>query len=411
MFGNSTKYLTKEAFILNGVLVSYFLLIVFNSSFRPTSELLLFFSDAQEYFSCGKEFYDVSQQGTSITRPFLYPTLLTFFYQLGGPVSVVIFQFICWTISANCIYFGLKKFFQTNWIPKVAVLIFSLNISLISYTFHGLTELVTTLLVSILTYVLISNKNLKFDGKLYLKIVFILSLLVVVKPLFFYPYICTVLIGGVIVAKKFIQPKFLLIFLLTLSPVIFQLTMMKIKYNVFKISLIDSKTFVNYWIAQGIREIENIEDVETSQLIAKSFSSDEKVNYLWNHKSTFVRLYFTNITENVDAYESNFLLPNYTSNRYYRFMDKYNLMFFWISIPFLIGYLILFFRLLYRKELLKNWSLFFIGTLFYYIVFASGISFWQADRLIVFSIPLWITTYFMLLSHSNISNFILERKK
>jgi len=124
-----------------------------------------------------------------------------------------------------------------------------------------------------------------------------------------------------------------------------------------------------------------------------------------------LRLYFTNITENVDAYESNFLYPNYTISRYYDFMDSYNSKFFWASLVFVIGFIWLFIVYLFKGKILNHWQMFFLGLLFYYIVFASGISFWQADRLIVFSIPLWIITYNLLLSQSNISNFILGKKQ
>jgi len=400
-----------EFFILNSSLTVFFILIAMFSPFRPTDALLLYSPDSQEYFSCGIEFYDLSQTGTSFTRPFLFSTILRVLHSIGGTWLVVIFHFLCWCLSANFIYFGLKRRFSNKWIRYISVTIFAFNLSLIGYSFAGLTEVISALILSIIAYITIIKTDRIFDVKYFLQIVLLLSLLSVIKPLFWVPLVVFICVGGIVVVKKLIQFKYLLILLASLSPVVFQSVVMKLKYNTFKLSKIDTLTFDNYLLAQGIREIDGVVNIAESQAIAKSLNSDEKRAYLWNNKTTYLRLYFTNITENVDAYESNFLYPNYTIGRYYDFMDSYNSKFFWVSLVFVIGFIWLFIVYLFKGKILNHWQMFFLGLLFYYIVFASGISFWQADRLIVFSIPLWIITYNLLLSQSNISNFILGKKQ
>jgi len=407
---NSNKSNKKEVIILNGALLLFFFLIAINSPFRPTDALLLYTPDSQGYFSTGIEFFDLSQTGASFIRPFLFSTILRGLHTIGGAWLVVIFHFLCWCISANLIYFGLKKIFSNKWVWYVSVSIFAINLSLISYAFSGLTELISTLLISIISYITITKTDLIFDVKYFLKIVLLLSLLSVIKPLFWMPMVAFVSIGGIIVIKKLIQPRFLFLLLLTLIPVVFQSVVMKLKYDTFKLSKIDTLTFDHYLLAQGIREIEGVKDITESQTIASSFTQDEKHSYLWNNKATFLALYFTNIAENIDAYESNFLFPNYTIQSYYDFMDSYNSIFFWLSLVFVIGFIGLFIKFFFQRKLHNHWQMFFLGLLFYYIVFASGISFWQADRLIVFSIPLWIITYNLLLSHSIIRKFILNKK-
>lgn len=403
--------ITKEVIWLNSALTTFFILITFFSPFRPTDELLFFNGDSKEYFSTGIEFFKLSETGASIIRPFLYSSILRFLHFFGGAWLVVIFQFMCWLLSANLIYFTIKNRFKPLKIRIIALTVFAINLSLIGYTFTALTEVISTLLLAILTFITLTKENKTFDANFYLKILLLLSLLTVIKPLFYLPFIAFGVVGAFIVIRKKVNPKFFVYLALVISPVILQVSVMKIKYNVLKVSTIDTLTFDNYLMAQGIREIESISDITESQNMAKSFEKSEKIAYLWEHKSTYLRLYLTNLKENVDAYESNFLYPNFTIECYYDFMDQYNDLFYWMSFVFLIGYCWFFVIFLLKRKITQHWQLFFLGLLLYYIIFASGISFWQADRLVIFSIPLWITSYILILSHSTIRNFIEGKNK
>jgi len=79
-------------------------------------------------------------------------------------------------------------------------------------------------------------------------------------------------------------------------------------------------------------------------------------------------------------------------------MDAYNRIYYLISIPFVLLFVFLFFSDLFKKSLKKKWEFYSLGMIFYYIIFSSGISFWQADRLVIFAIPLWITLYAVLIN-------------
>lgn len=389
----------KEIYALNGVLFLFFAYITFNSPWWPSNELLLLTSDANTYFDTGKELFESYSPGYSIIRPFFYPAFLYLIHGLGGAWLVVFVQFLFWVISGNLIFLILKKCTLTVRLSFGFILLFVLNISLIGYTFHGLTELISTFLIAWFIYLLLHSNTNKITASLCIKMLSILALLTVIKPLFQYPFLIFLLFVLVRFGKEFIQNRGLIVaFVLALSPVVLQISIMKVKHNQLKVSTIDSYTLDRYLVAQGIRKVNGIEDVEASQKMAIAFTKKEQSEFIRNNKGELARLFFTNVKENVDAYESNFMWSEkYTVLEYYDFMDRYNRLLYLISLPIVIIFCLLFVVDFFKKRLNVHWKMYFIGTLLYYIVFSSGISFWQADRLIIFALPLWIVLYAMML--------------
>jgi hypothetical protein len=79
-------------------------------------------------------------------------------------------------------------------------------------------------------------------------------------------------------------------------------------------------------------------------------------------------------------------------------MDDYNHYLFKVSKVMPLIFIIFFLLDLFKRRLKQHWKMYFIGTLIYYVAFSSGISFWQADRLIIFTLPLWVLLYAIMLS-------------
>lgn len=376
--------------------------------FRPTNELLLFSPDSQTYFNTGGEFFFLSEHGDSIIRPFFYSVILKSLFTIGGSWLVVIIQSLFWMISANLIYQGIK-YITPNLIFRIlAVVLYAANVSLITYVFHGLTESITVLLLSIATYSTVKTFQSGFTVQYALKMVFLLSLLTVTKPLFQYPVVFFSLFIVIRFFKTLIRNKKLLgIFIIALSPLLLQVTVMKLKYGKFQISTISELTMNNYLLAQGIREVKGISDIEESQQIAQKMSSAEKRTFLMDNKSVYIQLFKKNITDNVTGDKSSIIIPpGYEAKKHQDYMSRYNETLFSVS-----KYLLLLFILIsavdfFRKKMFLNWQQLTIGLLLYYIVFASGISFWQGDRLVIFAIPLWITLYCLLLNRCINSNFV-----
>lgn len=397
----------REVLVLNGLLLLFFILITCFSPFRPADELLLFSPDSQTYFNTGGEFFHFSEQGNSIIRPFFYSCLLRSGHFLGGAWLMVILQSLFWLVSANLVYFGIKCITKHLLYRIAAIVVFSLNISLMTYVFHGLTESITVLLLSIITFLTARSFQKGFNVQYFLKITFLLSLLTVTKPLFQYPALFWVLFGIIRFSKTILaEKKAGVLLVVAVFPILLQLTAMYSKYGIFKISEISELTFDTYLFAQGIRKVEGITDIELSQEIAQNMDPEEKRNYLSEHKKTYAMLFAKNVKDNITGDKHSFIIPpGYAAKGYNDFMIIYNETLYSVSRVFLLFFLVISAIDLFTKKLFRNWQQLAIGLLLYYIVFSSGISFWQGDRLVIFSIPLWITLYVLLLTRIINSNF------
>jgi len=288
----------KEVLLINGLLILFFWTIAINSPWKISDELLLLTPDSMTYYDTGKEFFTSNFEGSSIIRPFLYASFLYLTHSLGGAYLVVIIQFLLWLASANLVYVTLKKQFLKTNIAVIGLVFFSINVSLIGYSFHGLTEVVSTFLLALLTYILLSSPAKKLDFALSIKVILILALLTAIKPLFYYPFVLFSVISVIINMKFIIRSKISLVFLLlAFSPVVLQISIMKTKHDVMNVSTIGSSTFNRYLLAQGIRDVEKISDVTESENVALKLTDSARIDYLWSHKSLYARLFFNNVRE------------------------------------------------------------------------------------------------------------------
>lgn len=401
-----------EFLLLNGILLIYFIVISNQLPYGVSDDLILFAPDSQTYYHTGSEFYRWNETGDSIIRPFLYSTILKLFYDWGGAWLVVSFHVLCWIASANLIFYGIK--FVTNHVFTrfVAVGVYMANISLITYTYFGLTELFTVFLLSLACFFILQTVKKGLNQSTWFQILFIFVLLTVVKPLFQYPLLVILIVGLIRFRKTvFSSRKSRLTCVSILLPLLLQMGMMYQKYGIFRVSTIDSHTFDTYFVAQGIREIQGVKDIDVSKQMALSLSKEEKKAFVLSNKHKFVELFFKNITANILAIDSSFIVPKgYHANYWFDYMNNYNLKLFLYSRGILVIFLVLTVVDILRWKWMKNWQPIALGLVLYYIVFGSGISFSQGDRLVVFSIPVWICLY-VLLAYSLIETDLTSKLK
>lgn len=410
MIGRLKQLLSNKEFLfLNGVVLVYSVLILLNSPLRPSHELLFYSSDSVTYYTAGKEVFDLSAQGTSLTRPFLYSFFLYAVNSIGGAWLLFILQFVMWLASANLIYFSLKNFKLRMFGQIVGTTLFVANISLMSYQFHGLTEIISVFLGAWLVFLFSKLFKSGYNTKQILGVIFLLALLTVVKPLFQYPFVFALIIGLILflIKRKYNLKLFLSITLVVL-PVVLQLCLMKIKYNEVKISTISELTFRKYIVAQGIREIEGIEDIEESENMALAMNNSDVKTYMWTNRDVYTQLYLANLKDNITGYGRNLLMPPSYTPKYVDFMSEYNKTNYIAFLVFLPLFLLFCAIDLIKRKLIENWHFLALGFLLYYIIFTSGISFWQAERLTIFSIPFWIVLYLLLIKR--VWTFITERE-
>ncbi len=381
--------------LLNLIWLAIYFIVFFSINNKVSSDVIFSSPDAKEYLATSKEFFNFSETGFSLTRPFLFPLILGITYKIFGAYGFWLLQFIFWIVSINLLYFSIKQICGKTILAIAGSLLLACNLSHIALTLHGVTEVITIFLLTVILFILTFHIAKVQTLKIFHRCLFFLVLLTVIKPLFYFPLIFVLLvILSVFYGKKYFQqPRQILLLLLIITPLLLQITVMKIKYDTFSVSRISSITLKNYLLTQGIQKINNI-SYEEAKTIAKCYNAPDAFHYILENKKIFAGIFRQNIIDNIKAPALFLTFPaKNTVSKFSRFMIKMDGVFYYVHlvfIPIMFIFLIVFIR---KKEWESLIILVLLTGLNYYILISSGISFWQGDRLVLPALPVFITLY------------------
>jgi hypothetical protein len=375
------------------IFLNLFLLIIYFTAltmvkYDISEETMFFYPDSKQYLNTSTEFFDFTQLGDSLTRPFFYPLLILITHQIFGVFSLWLMQFLLWILSINLLFSSIKKITTSTLTAFIGAFIISINFSLIVFTLLGLTEIITVFLLAVLIHRLV-NGSLKQMNTSSFNLL-LLAILVVTRPVFLYPFILYLIFHfyHFVIKNKM---KFKLIYLLiAISPVLFQITLMKIKYDKLKVSEISSITLDDYLLAQTIREIEP--EIEYMEAVYKARKIADKKQFIWENKSLVFHFFIQNIRESLDGFPSMFFIKEFKHKNIGKNMALMNKFYFWLHIIFLLPVIFIGVYLL-KNSFEKGIILLFLSFLFYYIIITCGISFFQGDRFLIAMLPVWIFIY------------------
>lgn len=378
----------------------YFFVFIFVLNHFSLNELIFSSSDSKEYHDFGN--WLISDSGyCSFVRPFLYPLISQSFYYLGGAVGLWLMQFIFYVVSINLIFISLSKITKNNFLLFFGSLLLSTNLTFIEITMHGLTEVTTILLLSILVYYstyIILKKD--FEFKNFIIILLLFSLLTVVKPVFSF----FIWIGLVILLFKFFKNLkafiSILLILISLSPLIIQFSIMKINHNEYFISKIGEITLRDYYYRKLYADQNNISynastgasdaDIRNISKVTDKASTNDILNYVIKHPTRSAKTYFEILYSNINTHSE--IINGLHVESFTKWTENVNTTFFFIHFLFLI--VVLFFAKSAIKFYGKRaWIFLFLYMISCFIILISGISFWQGDRLVLPSMPVWIFVY------------------
>jgi len=186
------------------------------------------------------------------------------------------------------------------------------------------------------------------------------------------------------------KPAQLFKLVLILLPLIIQIGLMKSKHDTYNVSQIGNNTFKYYLFAQAYSEI-NAMNIEDAKKQVGQFTGEELQSYVADNLGAYIQRYWNNVQENINSTSVYLFFPNdhpvmkvimSNSNNVYH---KIHWLFF---IPLILVAL---------KCFVQDRSRFLLITCLavplYFIIFSSGVSFSQGDRLVIISLPLWIVLY------------------
>ncbi|MGB3948046.1 MAG: hypothetical protein WBM13_08675 [Bacteroidia bacterium] len=352
--------------------------------------------DSTTYVHTSNEFYKFSEIGFSNFRPFLFPLILLIVLNTIGVTGLWLMQVVFWFVAVNLLYFSIKRATDNKLLGYIGALLMATNFSLLGLTMQCLTEVTTILLLSFFLYTTVVYIN-RIQSLFYFHRVLILFVLLsVVKPVFYIPllFILFIILPLFYLKKYKNAPRKIIILFALLLPLFFQLTLMKVKYNVFTISLISSETFRNYLFAQGMQQNELCSLSEAREKIT-SFTSADVNAYVFENKALYFSLYLQNLKSNLNGFSSFLIGPRgFIYTGWAMYMTVVNTIYFYLHILFIVPLLLLLYYL--RKRAFVLFLLLLIPLLVvYYIFLTSPVSFNEGDRLIITTLPLWIFVYLL----------------
>lgn len=398
----------KDFYILNYLLGIVYFLFYNTLEIDIESGIMFTTYDSTTYVHTSNEFYQFSKTGFSNFRPFLYPLIILIVLKFFGVIGLWLMQVCFWFVSINLIFYSIKIITQNRVLSYCGCLVIAINFSFMGLTMQCLTEVTAMLLISTLIYFVSINSKQVATLKFFHSSLLFLVLLSVLKPVFFLPVVCMlVVVLPAFYLKKYIQaPQKILVLLLILIPLFFQLLIMKVKYNTFGVSQISSETFRNYFLAQGISQNDTI-SLQEARNRAVHFTSKEAFSYIANNKGLYGQLYLQNLKENLAAFPSFLIGPRGFK---YRILGKYmtttNTIYYYLHLIFIFPLLYILYEMFRRKQRGGYIiSIIFAASITYYIFLTSPVSFGEGDRLVITALPLWVFLY------ASVINYFLKLRK
>lgn len=385
----------KQLVLLNIIAITFFVFCWIMLGFELSDRAMFLAADANDYLSVANWMFSGGETASTITRPILYPALIGLPFKMFGVAGIWVLHFVCWLITINLTFLSAKKWTNNQLVGWISAGVVMLNLSLISLTFQGLTELVTTALLAWFAFHVISNLHQLDRSRFGVKLLAILVLLTLTKPSFYYPTLFC--LGFILFAYRkqyLIEPKKIIYPLLVMLPILLQMSLVHARHGSFTVSKIGGLTFTNYYFSQCVRDIEGIEDTQKSIDFSTKMNSDEKLDYIMDHKVVFAVQFVENIVLNIKSdpafFDAEFSTQPKAAYVYMRFYNTMSLVLHFFGSTFLVVYFLFAF---FKKDRQIWIPLFCIGGISSYYLFTTGLSFWQGDRLVLPSIALWVPLY------------------
>ena len=346
-------------------------------------------NDSVTYRATGEWLFGRDDNDMIGNRPWLYPLLLGLARTLfaGNAESVLwVSQFLMWLGSGLFIYLTLQNAAKSTPLAMIGAGVFFSHPSPLILTFHGMTESLNFLLISLFCWLLTTNSK----NRIYY-VLLALILATVTKPIYLVHIF--LLIGYILLLdKQTPRLKQAGKITLILIPIWIQLILSFIATGKATVSGIGSFTFKDYLVADVYMQVEGTEWRETTAFI-DDWTLQDQLSYLWNNKRITALTYRSHIIDDNLWTGSFFTLGE--GNRTREFAINFNSVAVYLHVlmaPLVFYY---FFSSRYKgnKEIV---AILYVTMLVQFLT--SGISTGQEDRLLITTLPLWIVTYILVLA-------------
>ena len=370
-------------------------------SYPVTPAFMFAAADATEYRQVSQWILHGTETNGTIVRPYLYPLLIGIAHGIGGVTAIWIMQAMAWLLSILIVNHAVLVISRSKVLAWSAALLLLTNLSFFALTYHALTEVLTVLSLSTLSaHVLIRSQTFRSPKYHAINLV-LLSLLSLLKPVFFPLIPIYLFVIAVVLIRWKVFDRRLILIPLALLPLIPQFGIMIHRHDHFGISRIGPHTFKYYLFARGYAETNELE-IDEARVVISGMTQTEIRSYFLDHWNSYLNIYFTILEDNIyyaGDYTMN-MVPGNERPLAGSFIDRLNKFYCFLHVLSMTGCLILIVSLIKVGKSAKALSYLTILGLSMYVLFTSGVSFWQGDRLILPAMAAWSILYPIVLHHS-----------
>lgn len=316
-------------------------IVLLNNEFK---NIVFSLSDSHEYKEFGEWLINHNKGYCSQVRPFLYPIISQTFCYFFGVLGIWMMQYICYLISINLLLISIFKTTNNYLFSYTGGLLLATNLTFITLTLEGMTEVSVILLLSILIYYVTNILNKKLDYKAALFMLLLFALLTVVKPLFLNLTLGWMLLIIILFHKDFMNLKKVVFFMVCLSPLFIQAAIMKINHNSFFISKIGAITYRDYYFRKLYADVNHIPfnmstgpseiDLKYLKEQTQTSNASDILSYMSKHPLNAVSNYFEIFYDNLTA--SSTIVSAFQVKEISRIPKTTNLIYAFFHLTFLI---------------------------------------------------------------------------
>ena len=390
--------------ILNALAIGLFFIVAFRYNYmHPDNMGRLMFTtpDTKQYRAVADWLFGKTATVPFATtlRPLLYPLLLGGVRQISdNPYMFWAVQFLLWLAAINLTALAAYRFTHRLLAFVIAFTLMMINVSTMALTFYALTETLVIFLLAVWLVLLSTSDLHNLKVRDYFWLSFMLALLTITKPIFQLPLIIVVTYA---IVKNLRQFKKNLVIAIGLTPVLIQILFNANVNGMVGISNITDYT-VKWYLLPQVYQVRTSISLDDARSQVKNFDTAQTIGYLLEDVKITTSAFLQNVGENMTGacevfgyYPKPYYFTRLTSIAY-------------LVLQFLLIPAIVF--LFVKRQGSFNLPLKLIYLFSFLIIFTSGISFNEGDRLVIIALPLWIILYtcvpIVLLEYSNSKQLI-----
>jgi len=360
------------------------------------SETMLSLQDARQYQAVADWLVHGGPTRATLIRPVLYPLLLALSELAGGMCGLWIVQILLWLAGGVLLFGALRTLTQRTGAAVVGLLVYASNLTLILLTLHAMPETLVTFGLTAYVWVTAARHRLGTERTL-LILLALSAALAATKP----SYVGLFLVIAAIEAVRLVRLSSsrtarAMWIVAACLPVFLQLGIMASRHGVLGLSTIGGAAIRRYAGPELYRQLHGgslgearaqVEPMSDRQLASMALASPGTTVGVW------LRLVRKNIRSRSPVTDIPAPHPGLSE-----LMQRLNASYFVLHLVMLLPTLALMAVLINRRHWQEVAQLALLAVPVVWVMATAGLTFLQGDRIVLPSLPVWISLYAVVLA-------------